>query len=150
MLERMAGEGAKAHAARVAYVTMGPGRSLERVGQSMGHKGASGMITRWAAQWRWADAAATWDAAQADEAQRRAGEAYQLELEAHRRTALATGKALCIAATRMLALLSDKLPTMTLTPAHLGVVARALVTAHDLEAHALGVERLMQRMGEED
>ena len=148
MLERMAGEGAKPHAARVAYVTMGTGRSLERVAQQLGKSKA--LMERWSTAWRWADSAATWDAAQADEAQRRAGEAYQLELEAHRRMCLQTGRALCAVATRMLSLLNDKLPTMELTPHHLGVVARALVTAHDLEAHALGVERLMQRMGEED
>jgi hypothetical protein len=142
-MEKLPGESSKAFAARVAYVTAGPGRSLEKVGQDLGHKGASGNITRWSSKWRWTWYADQWDAQQAKAAQEAAAAEYQAQLEKHRTDCAAYGADLCGMAASMLADLRRAQPDLVYTPATLGIIARAFNVGLDIRAHALQVERLL-------
>jgi hypothetical protein len=69
--ERQLGEGARAHAAFLQYLHLGPARSLDRAGALVypgadgaptGRKrGATGRIREWAKRFNWASRAAAWD-----------------------------------------------------------------------------------------
>jgi len=143
MVDRHPGESARAFAARLAYVTMGPSRSIDKVGQQAEGKRAAGHIQRWSQQWKWAESAAAWDAAQAREAERRAGDEYQQRLAAHRTAAMNRGDELIAVGRTMLAQLQAQQADLRYTPAHLAAVAKALVTGLDLQAHALGIDRIL-------
>ena len=145
MLERYDGESARAHAARHIYATTGVGRSLDAVAQKLGKSKA--LLERWSKRWDWVACAAEWDAAQLEEAARRAGEAYQAEVAALRSRittdcarlrALHNGAVANIAG-RLQALTADDIPA-TAIPAWLRALTAMAQTIADMEAMALGIE----------
>ena len=64
ILKMQEGESSRAYAARVAYIKMGPDRSLDKLAKQRGKNEAGGHITRWSAQWNWAECARAYDSAQ--------------------------------------------------------------------------------------
>jgi transcriptional regulator with XRE-family HTH domain len=148
MIKQHPGESARAFEARQAYVTAGPGRSLDKLALKLG-KSAS-LLSRWAVQWRWVESAAEWDRVQSEEAQRRAGEAYQAALDLERRLALDHGAKLLRCASAMLAQLEAQQADLRYTPASLAAIAKALTLGLDLRAHALGLAQLEMRLSGRD
>lgn len=162
-IPRHEGESARAYAARVEYVTAGPGRSIDKVGQQRGNKKAtpSGLITRWSSTYGWVKSAEQYDNTLATLHAQQAGQRYLEELEDHRARYQKAGKDLyatatgllgqCVRAIRGEAIKGEDgktylIPAMELTPATLSTVLRALTTAADLEAHALRLGELLPKL----
>jgi len=148
MIKQHPGESARAFEARQAYVTAGPDRSTAKVAQTLGK--SKTLMDRWSQQWRWAEAAAEWDRVQSEEAQRRAGEAYQAALDLERRLALDHGAKLLRVASAMLAQLEAQQADLRYSPASLAAIAKALTLGLDLRAHALGLAQLEMRLSGRD
>lgn len=141
-IPRLPNESARAYAARVEYVTMGPGRSLARLGQSSGrHKT---LYEQWSAKYGWVESARRYDEAVAYITVQEAAAAYRRDLEEHRERASKAGKALYGVAVEMLGKLRSA--PVEYTPATLATIARALTVALDIEAHALRVADLLPRL----
>jgi hypothetical protein len=148
-LLRLPGEPSRAFSAFVAYALLGAGRSLERCRQiTGGSPGALRQIERWSSAWAWVGRAASYDAGMAQDAARLHKEAYAAEAEEHRARARRAGLALYGVSMEKLGLL--RLAELEYTPASLAAIARALVAALDIEAHALGVDRLLAERQEEE
>jgi len=142
-IPRLEGESNRAYEMRVRYVTMGPQRSIDKVGAQEGNKRASGRITQWSQQFDWAATARAWDDQRAAEVSAQAAADYRARLEQHRADAAKYGEALCGVAVAMLAQLSSVSKQIDYSPAALATIARALTTGLDLRAHALDLDRLM-------
>jgi hypothetical protein len=147
-IPRLDNESSRAHEARRIYVEMGPQRSLDKVGQYLGHKGASGIVTRWSRQYDWAATARAWDDQQAAMASMRASAEYQEHLAKQRDDAMNYGIALCNVALQMLNQLKAVQKDIDYTPAALATIAKALTTGLDLRAHALDLERVIPTLSE--
>lgn len=147
-LPRLEGESARAYSARVRYVTMGPQRSIDKVGQQLGYKSARppGHLTRWSQQFDWVGSARAYDEQVAFLSTRRAAQRYLDDLEEHRERYQRSGKALHGVAVEMLTRLRSSSTSIEYTPAALSTIARALTVAADLEAHALRVADLLPRL----
>lgn len=155
-------ESARAKAAKTAYITMGPERSLEKVGQK--YAKSVPLLKRWSALYNWQEEARRWDDQQLFIARQMAGDAYRRDLEAHREKAMRAGSDLFTVAQALLvqcgrAIRGERIegkdgktyiiPAMELTPSTLTTVTRALTTALDLEAHALRIADLLPRLTDE-
>ena len=149
-IPRLPNESARAHAAKVAYVTAGPGRSLEKTRQLLAKDspGYTRVLKEWSARHDWAATARAWDDQQAAEAIRRAGEAYRAQMERHRTDAMQSGQALYGVAIEMLATLRGQARTVEYTPAALATIARALTVALDLQAHALRLDAILPELSD--
>lgn len=161
---RLDEESARAHAAKIAYVTMGPDRSLEKVRQKIGKNTSyTRQLAEWSSQYDWAATARAWDDQQAAAALAAAGDAYRRDLEDHRKRYGDAGKALYQVAAQVLKQLSQiagqqptviegkdgkfyKVSGLELTPATLTTAARAMTIAADLEAHALRLGDILPRL----
>ena len=152
-IPRLPDETPRAYAARVAYLTMGPGRSLDKVaGQKGGREGArpnNTAVENWSRKYGWPALAAQYDATLATLAARAHAEEYQRDLEDHRKRYQQAGRALYGVAVEMLASLRKSQATIEYTPATLSTIARALTVAGDLEAHALRVADLLPRLNDD-
>jgi len=153
ILQRHNGESTRAHEARCCYVEMGVDRSLDKVAQKLGK--SSTLMARWSLQWRWVEAAQAWDDARAGEASIRAAEAYHSSLEDYRERYGKSGRGLQALASAYMSKLAQRikdLDSSEITPGRLALdvrtVASALQVAGDLEAHALGIDRLLQQLDE--
>ena len=148
--ERQAAETARAYEAFTVYCTLGAGRSCEQVAAKC-QKSVS-LIYRWCRVHRWVERAAVYDRGLAAQAAQAHAEAYRAQVEQHRARALAAGAGLYKVAGQLLVDLQHHLDggQVEITPATLTVCARALIAALDLEAHALGVDRLLLELREED
>lgn len=163
-IERLPDESPRAYQARVEYVTAGPDRSTAKVGQRLGK--SKDLMDRWSARYDWAATARAWDDQQAAAAIQEAAERYRADLEAHRKKAMEAGQGLYTVAGRLLKKLDAALSSprqvegadgklyalhgIDFTAATLTTVSRALQTALDLEAHALGVDRLLPSLEADD
>lgn len=160
---RLDDESTRAHAAKIVYVTMGPQRSLEAVGQKLGKSKA--LMERWSVAHDWAATARAWDDQQAAAALAQAAEQYARDLEAHRARAKRSADELYAVAAGLLQQCARAvrgqtiegkdgklytIPAMELTPATFGTAMRGLLAALDLEAHALGVDKLLPTLGGND
>jgi hypothetical protein len=166
-IERLPEESSKAYAARVEYVTAGPQRSLDRLRQNYGKTTAyTRQLEVWSARYDWAATARAWDDQQAAAAIQAAAEQYRADLEAHRKKAMDAGQGLYSVAGQLLKKLNSALASprqikgedglfytlhgIDFNAAVLTTVSRALQTALDLEAHALGVDKLLPSLEADD
>lgn len=159
------GESARAHEMRVAYATMGPGRSLEKLRQKYGKSAAYiRQLEEWSSQYGWVESARQYDEQQVFLTIQEASASYRRDLEAHREKAMRAGSDLFTVAQALLvqcgrAIRGERIegkdgktyviPAMELTPSTLATVTRAMTTALDLEAHALRIAELLPRLTDE-
>ncbi len=167
VVPRLEEESSRAHAMKVAYVTMGPERSLEKLRRKY-NKNTSYLrqLAEWSTQYDWAATARAWDDQQAAAAIQAAADQYRADLEAHRKKAMEAGQGLYTVAGQLLKKLNAALASprqvegkdgklytlhgIDFTAATLTTVSRALQTALDLEAHALGVDKLLPSLEADD
>jgi hypothetical protein len=158
IIPRLDDETPRAHAAKVAYVTAGPGRSLDKLRQQIGNRSVR-YLEQWSARFDWAATARAWDDQQAAAVARDASDAYRADLEAHRKVSMDTGKVLHAVASNLLSQVNNALTSprriegkdgkwytlhgVELTSNSLAVASRAMLAALDLQAHALGVDRIL-------
>lgn len=165
VVPRLDEESARAHAAKIAYVTMGPDRSLEKTRQRLG-KSAAGYtrtLEEWSTRFDWQATARAWDDQQAAAALAHAADAYRRDLEDHRKRYGDAGKALYQVAGGILQQLGKalaqppvtiegkdgklyKIPGIKVTPELLTTAARAMTIAADLEAHALRLGEILPKL----
>jgi hypothetical protein len=100
----------------------------------------------WSVDHDWQARVRTYDQAMAQERAAEISRRYLADLEDHRDRYGKAGKALHGVAVRLLSELNAKVASIEMTPATLATVARALTTAADLEAHALGIDELLPRV----
>lgn len=164
MPPRLPGETPRAYSSRLAYLLLGPGRSLAKlVERAQSEPGASptkrlATLKKWCAEFDWTDWAAQYDHALAANAARAQAAEYQRQLEAHRDRARKTGEELytaarallqqCMRAVRGQVIRGEdgreySIPAMELTPATFSTAMRGLLMALDMEAHALGLDELL-------
>lgn len=159
-IPRLDGESARAYAARVRYVTMGPQRSIDKVGQQLGYKSATppGHITRWSQQFGWSDSARQYDQTLATLAAQAHAAEYQRDLEAHRaevrKRADEIDRLLDGLQAQIIRALTGRrieakdgeihyIPAMDINSATLATFLRGRLQVADMRAHALDLDRLM-------
>ncbi len=161
-LRRLPHEPARAHGRLVKYAALGPGRSLARIAaQIAADEGAPDdvgklsakrrQVERWSSAWDWQKRVTAYDDALTVQVARDNARHYRAELEDHRVRYGGAGKVLYNVAGSLLERFRRNPEEVELTPQALAVVVRALTTAADLEAHALGLDQLLPRLsGDED
>jgi hypothetical protein len=171
-LPRLEGETPKAYAARVRYVTMGEGRSLDKLGLQLGYKSATtpGNLVRWSQRYGWYESAKQYDEQLAfitvQEASQAQASQFRTDLEKHRTrylqaaddlyqiaSALLKQHANAITGRRIVEADTGKvyyIPAMKLDSATLGAAIKGLTTAADLAAHALDIPRLQAALAAQE
>jgi hypothetical protein len=149
-IPKLEGETPRAYAARVEYLTMGAGRSLDKLRQNHGKTTATytRQVENWSAKYGWQAAASEYDQTVATLAAQAHAVEYQEHLKAQRDDAMNYGKALCAVAAQMLTQLQKSHKDIDYTPAALATIAKALTTGLDLRAHALDLERIIPTLSE--
>lgn len=161
-------ESARAYAARVEYVTMGPQRSLEKLADQRRIKGGSKAITplrEWSVRYGWADSARQYDEQVSYLTVQEAVDRHRADLEAHRKKAMDAGQALYAVAGQLIKTINAALAnprkiegrdgkmytlhSIDITSSTFGIAARAMTTALDLEAHALGVDDVLGKLNDD-
>ncbi len=140
-IERLPDESAKAHRARVEYVTMGEARSLDALAQK--YNKSRSLFARWSTQFDWQTTARAWDDQQAAALATLASEEYRASLTDYRKRYGEMGKGLWQAAAVLTRRLIKESATMELGPGALALAANAAKTAADLEALSLRIEGLL-------
>lgn len=156
-LPRLENESARAYAARVEYVTMGAGRSLEKLSQKSTKN--IQLFKRWSVQYGWVASAEKYDAEVSYLTVQEAQEKYRADLEAHRTQANEAGQALYTVAGQLIKAINAALAgprkiegkdgkiytihSIEMNANTFSIAARAMQTALDLKAHALGVDKLL-------
>jgi hypothetical protein len=157
-IPRLEGESNRAYDARVRYVTMGPDRSIEKIGQQLGYKGATppGHVTRWSQQYQWFESARRYDDAVAYVTIQESAAQYRKDLEDHRERYGKAGRSLYTLATAYMNKLAQRIKDLDseeIKPSRLALdvrtAAAALTIAADLEAHALRVADLLPRLADD-
>lgn len=165
-LPRLPDESARAYAARVEYVTMGAGRSLEKLRQKYNRNTSYiRQLGEWSGKYGWVSSAERYDAEVSYITVNEASEKHRADLETHRKQAMDAGRSLYGVAGQMLQQLNVALANpkrikgedgkwytlhgIEMTSTTLTTVARALQTALDLSAHALGVDAVLGTMGDD-
>lgn len=158
-IPQLLGESPRAHAARVAYITLGAERSTARVGQELGK--SKTLMDRWSSRFEWSSTAKAYDELLASLAAQAHVEQYRKDLEDHRARYQKAGKDLFAVASGFMMVLAQSvrgqtiegkdgkryvIPAIEMTPGALTIAARALATAADLEAHALRIADLMPKL----
>jgi type IV secretory pathway VirJ component len=162
-LPRLENESARAYAARVEYVTMGAGRSQEAVSQKLAK--SRQLLSRWSAQYGWADSAAKYDSELALMTVNEALDAHRADLEAHRKEAMDSGRVLLQLANGLAKTLADALQQpriiegkdgkkytlhkVVADASTLTTIGRAYTAALDLKAHALGVDAILGKLADD-
>jgi hypothetical protein len=160
-IPKLEGETPRAYAARVEYLTMGAGRSLDRVaGQGGGKNGArvnNTTVENWSVKYGWKAAASEYDQTVATLAAQAHAESYRRELEDHRERYGKAGKALHNLAAAYLNKLAQRIKDLDSSEIKAGrlaldvrTAAAALQIAGDLEAHALRVADLLPKLDSGD
>lgn len=158
-LPRLENESARAYAARVEYVTMGAGRSLEKLRQKYNRNTSYiRQLGEWSMQYGWVDSAAKYDSEVALMTVNEAAQQHQEDLRAFRTKYGKAGDDLHKVSMSMLALFARTLqgqriegkdgkvytiPAVEMNVSTLGQIKAALQTAADLEALALRVGDLL-------
>lgn len=146
-IPRLPDESNRAYAARIAYVTMGPQRSLDAVAKKCAK--SVPLMKRWSSLHDWSATARAWDDQQAAAAAQAAAQQYLADLEEHRHRYQQSGRALHAVAVEMLSQLRQSARTIDYTPAALATISRALTVAADLEAHALRLADILPRLSDD-
>jgi hypothetical protein len=158
-LPRIEGESAKAHQARIDYVTMGAARSIDKLRQNYGKTTAyTRQLEVWSSQYGWAESAKQYDSEVSYLTVQEAQEQHRADLAAHREKAMTSAKNLMALAGGLTRIMGDALTqprkvegkdgkVYTLHKVQvdantLTTISRALQTALDLEAHALGIDQI--------
>lgn len=154
-IPRFPGERAERHEARVLYLTMGAGRSLDAVGKKLGKSGA--LIERWSAADGWAEQARSYDSTMTTLAVQKHRAEYDAALEAHRKKVLEKTASLSrildgLEAQVVRAITGQVvegkdgktyyIPKMPIDAAVLGHLIKGRLTVADMEAHALDIPSL--------
>ena len=156
-------ESAQAYEAACTYFGMGAERSQEAVSQKLAK--SRQLLSRWSAQHGWTERAREYDAALAKEASAAHTARYLADLEAHRKRSMEAGSALYTVAGQLIKQLNYALgqprkivgqdgKTYTIHSVELNantfaVAARGITAALDLEAHALGIDKLLPELGDD-
>jgi ABC-type transporter MlaC component len=147
-IPQLDGESRQAYAARVEYLTMGESRSHEAVAQK--YSKSVGLMARWSSRYNWQAHARAYDQTLATLAVQQHAAQYLADLADHRERYSRAGRALFQVATSMLADLNQQRAAIKPNGNTLATVSRALTIAADLEAHALGLDQLMEQLTPED
>lgn len=146
-LPRIEGESARAYQARVEYVTMGAGRSIDKLADQNGIKTGSRVsrYLEWSRKYGWVDSARQYDEQVAYVTVQEAAEEYRADLADYRKRYGDMGKVLYSSAAKMLKKINASLDngSIPLGPNAMLTVLNAAKTAADLEALALRVENLL-------
>ncbi len=144
-IPRLDAESARAYAARVAYVTMGPQRSIDKVtGQIRGKSGVrSTTLEDWSSKFDWVDHARRYDDAVAHLAIQEAAAQHRAALEAHRTDALKVGAELIALGRALAGEVAARRASLEYKPSDLATAVKAILAGFDLKAHALDLPRLM-------
>lgn len=160
-LPRIANEHPARYQARTIYITMGADRSLDAVSQRLAK--SVPLLKRWSSEDHWSEHAARYDETVYTLAARDAADAYRRDLEDHRKRYGDAGKNLYKIAGGLMNTIAQQLqgrtiegkdgktytiPTMKIDQGAITVLARALATAADLEAHALRLGDLLPKLAE--
>lgn len=156
-LPRLEGESAKAHLARIEYVTMGAGRSFDRLLNR--YQSATkapptkrrDTIVDWSVRYGWQDSAREYDDQIAFLTIQEAADQYRADLADYRKRYGDMGKALYGSAAKLLRKVNATLDLSEM--AGLGsliTVINAVKTAADLEALALRIEPLLGQLQTDD
>jgi hypothetical protein len=166
-IERLPDESAKAYRARVEYVTMGPDRSLDKLRQKYNRNTSyKRQLGVWSSRYDWQATAEGWDNQQAAALEARRSAQYLADFEAHRKSAMDSSKNLKVLAGRLAQIMADalqqpkeikgadgrtyKLHSIDINTSTLTTISKALTTALDLEAHALGLDVLLPSLMSDD
>lgn len=179
-IPRLEGERVQAYTNRVAYLTMGPGRSLAKLlEQNRGIVGGvlnRDTLKRWSVRYNWDEHALLYDAqcaASATDAlavqhkkdRETLRSQYYQDLKAYYERYQKVGQdlyalAMCLMRSLDITVYGEsaedkddtdyEIPHMEVTPVTLALVTSALAAAADVEAHALHVKGLLLQMIEED
>lgn len=167
-LPRLPDESARAYAARVEYVTMGAGRSIEKLADQRRIKGGSKAITplrEWSVRYGWQESARKYDEDVAHLTVQEAQEQYRADLAAHRKESMEAGKALFTVASQLTIAINQALAgphqiegkdgkkytlhKIELSANTFQIAAKAMQTALDLKAHALGVDVILGKLDDD-
>lgn len=156
-LPRLEGESGRAYQARCAYITAGSQRDLRTLAQKLDK--SLTIVGRWSSQYNWVEHAARYDETVYTLAAQEAAEKYRTDLEAHRTQANQAGDALFTVSAQLIKAINAALAgprqirgedgriytihNMELNANTFSIAARAMQTALDLKAHALGVDRVL-------
>jgi hypothetical protein len=168
-LPRIEGESARAYAARVEYVTMGAGRSIEKLADQRRIKGGSKAITplrEWSIKYGWVDSARQYDEQVSYLTVQEAADRYRADLEAHRKRASDAAQGLYTVAGQLIKAMNQALANprkiegkdgkiytlhgVDLNASAYSAAVRGMQTALDLEAHSLGIDQLMPSLTPDD
>jgi len=138
------GEHAVAYDCRVRYLMLGPTRSIAQVASQTGR--AVRRLEQYSRRWNWRESARRYDELTASIALANEQQEYLADLLELRKNAKKVGGALTQVALSMLLKIAGQLDEMTLTPASLGVAARALQMGIELQSNALNVHIVAQRV----
>lgn len=158
-------ESARAYEAFCQYAEMGAAdRSVRGVAQRL-HK-SNTIIGRWSREHDWVERCRAFDQSVAADIAQAHTKRYLTELEAHRKKSMDAGQALYSVAGQLIksinyALANPKkiegkdgkfytIHSIDLTASTFQVAARAMTTALDLEAHALGVDDMLGKVAGDD
>ena len=162
---QLAAESAQAYEAACAYFSMGADRSMDAVAKRLSK--SSQLMKRWSALHSWVDRSREYDTALTKEAAAAHTTRYLADLEDHRKRSSEAGKALYQVAGVLLRRLNEQagrepkriegkdgkwyeIPGMELNANTLSIVRGAFQTSLDLEAHALGIDEIMPKLGSDD
>jgi hypothetical protein len=158
-IPKIEGETPRAYAARVEYLTMGAGRSLDKLRQNHGKTTVTytRQVEDWSVKYGWKAAASEYDQTVATLAAQAHADSYRRELEDHRERYGKAGKALHNLAAAYLNKLAQRIKTLESSEIKAGrlaldvrTAAAALQIAGDLEAHALRVANLLPKLDQGD
>lgn len=147
-LPRYDGESAQAYAARVDYVTAGPKRSYIATGER--YKKALTQINRWGSRFKWVECAEQYDNAVYSVEISARTQDYAQSIAAHRSTALTVGDELVTMGRALAQQITSRLDIMDYKPSDLQTAVKAILYGMDLKAHALELDRVLEKSSDED
>ena len=142
------GESPQAYAARVEYVTMGAKRSYNLVGQKL--RKARSQIYRWSSRYKWVECAEQYDNAVYSVEITARTQDYAQSIAAHRSTALTVGDELVTMGRALAQQITSRLDIMEYKPSDLQTAVKAILYGMDLKAHALELDRVLEKSSDED
>lgn len=136
-IPRLDGESIKAYESRVAYITMGHNRSLERVQQKYNRSNTKSRIGQWSSKYDWVEHAKRYDETLASLAARRKAQLYIEDVEKYQKQYKQTGEALLVMGLKLLKRFEDNINTLELTPQAMNALIRLIALSAELRANAL-------------
>lgn len=157
-IPRLDDESQRAYNARVAYITAGNGRSLEKLFRN---STKSAQIPRhvkgWSSRFEWVEHAKRYDETLASLAARRKAQQYIEDVEKYQDEYNKTGKAMLVTGLKLLKGLEETLDKMKkddwkeyITPQMINAMIRMFALSADLRANALQLDALIERLSPAD